>query len=106
MPEPIDRDQLYADLIAADDESWERMADNLLAAGWRKTRPVTTGDELADLPEGSVILHEGDVFVLCDYEDEGGLLLRDTLGDTHSLWSIGASVEIPALVLWTPGGAL
>lgn len=58
---------------------------------------VSSVDELAALPEGTVLLDSG-TEVLQLVEDGEGLQWSDS-------WANGCSVELPATVLYTPGGA-
>lgn len=73
-----------------------RIANGLIAAGYRKPRTITTVEELDALPEGSVILTNGG-------EDSAQ---KDGEGEWY-LWGgdFGLDSEdthLPAIVLWEP----
>ena len=72
------------------------MADRILAAGYRKSRTITTPEELEALPSGSVILDsDGEPNVL---HDNGWVLPGGPGG--YTTWAVAQS--LPATVLYEP----
>lgn len=72
-----------------------RGADAVLAAGYRKPRTITTGEELDTLPEGTIILDKESDAV----QNQNGYWHST---DGHTFDAVEQSEYLPAVVLWEP----
>ncbi|AUM18280.1 MULTISPECIES: hypothetical protein [Rhodococcus] len=85
------------------------MAENLLAAGWRKPHTITTPSELEALPDNSVVLvdvtayqkHGRDAWAGADWNDEYDYTAADLIREASRY-----NTQTPRItVIYTPGEA-
>lgn len=78
----------------------EETADAILAAGWRKSRMITTIDELNTLPDESVIrTRRGDILELDEHRTDSW---RNGYKPGWDIVAIATEYDLPAIVLWEP----